>query len=347
MKHNISSISKVLLLGLLPLVTKAQDIHFSQFYETSILRNPSLTGIFASDYKLTATYRNQWSSISKPFQTAVVSGEFRKPMGNMGDFLSIGLLGYYDRAGSIDLQTISVYPAVNYNKILNEEHSTYLSVGFTGGYIQRSFNPDKATFNNQYIGDQYSASNPSGETLPNPKLNYWDMGAGVTYSGNTGMNNSTSYTIGAAGYHFTKPKTSFYNNAGISLDMRLNVNGSVTKQLNEIFSVQCHANYVNQGSYNELLAGGLVGWNKKDEGYTSGPILFAIYGGVFMRLNDALIPVVKVRYRDYNFAFSYDGNLSKLHIASNVRGGYELTISKMGLFSDPGEGKARTICPDH
>ena len=36
------------ILLLLPLALKmeAQDIHFSQFYENSIMRNPALTGIF-------------------------------------------------------------------------------------------------------------------------------------------------------------------------------------------------------------------------------------------------------------------------------------------------------------
>src|SRR5688572_23512921 len=117
----------------------AQDIHFSQFYETSILRNPSLIGIFPKDYKISALYRNQWSSISKPFQTALVSAEARVGINqDVSDFISFGVLGYYDKAGSIDMQTATLYPAVNYNKVLKEETNTFLSVGFTGGYVQRS-----------------------------------------------------------------------------------------------------------------------------------------------------------------------------------------------------------------
>ena len=93
---------------------QGQDIHFSQFYETSILRNPALTGIFTGDYKVGVVYRNQWSSISKPFQTAVVNAETRIPVrGEANDFVSVGLLAYYDKAGSVSLQTTSLIPPLH------------------------------------------------------------------------------------------------------------------------------------------------------------------------------------------------------------------------------------------
>jgi type IX secretion system PorP/SprF family membrane protein len=323
----------------------AQDIHFSQFYETSILRNPSLIGIFPKDYKVSALYRNQWSSISKPYQTGLVTAEMRIPMSlEVNDFLSFGVLGYYDKAGSIDLQTVSVYPAINYNKVLREESNTFLSVGFTGGYIQRSFDPGKATFNNQYVNNEFNAGNPTGEQLPDPTFSYWDLGTGVTYSSSAGVNNSLNYTIGVAGYHLTTPQNSFYKNTNIRLDTRWNVNAGLTKQLDEIYSFQLHANYTLQGNYNEIIGGGLFGWNKKDEG--TGAINFAIYGGVFYRVKDAFIPTLKLRYRDMNFAFSYDANTSKLKAATNLRGGFEICVTKIGWTIDPQSEKARTICPE-
>jgi len=324
---------------------QAQDIHFSQFYETSILRNPSLVGIIPKDYKFTVLYRNQWSSISKPFETALISGEVRIPVSSeVNDFLSIGLLGYYDKAGSIDMKTTTVYPAISYNKTLSEEHNTYLSAGFTGGYIQRSFDPTKATFNNQFLGGSYDPANPTGENMPNPKFNYFDLGAGLTYTSSAGQDNSTNYSLGVAGYHFTTPRNSFYKNAGIKLDMKWNVNADLTKILNEIWSFQLHANYMRQGDYNETIAGGLIGWNKKEEGTNN--IQLALYAGIYYRVQDAFVPVVKLRYRDYNFGFSYDMNTSSLKAASNLRGGYELMITKIGFISDPNAEKSRTICPE-
>src|SRR5438445_800840 len=127
-----------LLMFICPAVTFGQaDIHFSQFYETSILRNPALTGVFADDYKLGAYYRNQWSSISNPYSTFLVSAETHFQVNQTSeDFVSIGLLSYSDKAGSIDQKITTFYPAINYNKSINSDHNTFLSFGFTGGYMQ-------------------------------------------------------------------------------------------------------------------------------------------------------------------------------------------------------------------
>ncbi len=325
----------------------AQDIHFSQFYETSVLRNPSLTGIFTGDYKVGVIYRSQWNSISKPFQTALVNAETRIAIGgsDVPDYLSIGLLSYYDKAGSIDMKTMTFYPAINYNKSLEDAHNSYLSVGFTGGYVQRSFDPSKATFNNQYQNNSFSPDNPTGEQLPTPKFNYWDLGAGLTYSGNAGTEDKPStFFIGLGGYHLTLPKNSFYGNTGIRLGMRWNVNAGFSTQLNEHYSLLVHANYMKQGNYNEVIVGPLIGWNKKD--FTSGGVMFVLYAGVFYRLNDAIIPTIKLRYKDVAFICSYDSNISTLKAATNLRGGYEISIIKTGLLNGPEHEKSRTLCPE-
>lgn len=345
-KRKLVLASAILMSGMCSLNTSAQDIHFSQFYETSILRNPSLTGVFSGDYKISALYRNQWSSISRPFQTALGNVETRFPIGggDVTDFLSVGVLAYYDKAGSIDMKTVSFYPAVNYSKSLDGEHS-YLSAGFTGGFVQRSFDASKATFNNQYQNNMYSPDNPTGEQLPNPKFSYWDLGAGVTYNSTTGAEDKpTSYFIGLAGYHLTLPKNSFYGNTGIKLGMKFNVNAGVSSQLNEHYSFQLHGNYMRQGNYNEIILGGLIGWNRQS-GNSDG-VLFVLYGGVFYRVGDALIPTLKLRYKDLSVICSYDANVSSLKAASKLRGGYEIGIIKTGMLNGPDHEKSRTLCPD-
>src|ERR1017187_6841431 len=77
-----------------PVHTFAQaDIHFSQFYETSILRNPALTGVFEDDYKFGVYYRNQWSSITNPYNTTLFSAETHFAVSERSDdFVSFGLL---------------------------------------------------------------------------------------------------------------------------------------------------------------------------------------------------------------------------------------------------------------
>src|SRR5690606_37824999 len=132
----------------------------------TILRNPALTGIFSGDYKAGVNYRNQWSNISVPFQTVLASVESRISVNEeVGDMLSFGVTATYDKAGSISFNSMQIYPALNFNKALEDKHQSYLSAGFTAGYIQRSVDPSKMTFSSQYVGGSYSASNSSGENI--------------------------------------------------------------------------------------------------------------------------------------------------------------------------------------
>jgi hypothetical protein len=59
---------------LLPFITKAQDIHFSQFNETPVLINPAMS-CTAFDTRIIANYKNQWASVTSPYQTYGISIE--------------------------------------------------------------------------------------------------------------------------------------------------------------------------------------------------------------------------------------------------------------------------------
>jgi len=334
--------SLLLSLGLVPAM--AQDVHFSQFYESTILRNPAITGIFADDYKLSVQYRNQWSSISKPFVTGQLSFEAKIPVNSeSNDFFSAGVLAYYDKAGSIEMKSLAVYPSISFNKSLGDQNNSLLSVGFTGGYLQRSFDPSKVTVDNQYQNGAFNPDASTGENFSKNKLTYWDAGAGVAFSSGAGEYSQTSYFVGVSGYHFSRPKTSFYSDELVRLEMKWNATAGLTYRMNENWGLMLQGNYTTQGKYSELIAGGLLNWKKPSE-RQSDP-LFVFYAGAFYRMNDAIIPVVKMDYMRYSFAFSYDLNVSKLRAASNMRGGYELSVVRTGLFKDPKWERSRTVCP--
>jgi type IX secretion system PorP/SprF family membrane protein len=328
---------------LLPLLSYAQaDIHFSQFYETSILRNPALTGVFSDDYKVGVYYRNQWSSITTPYSTGLISAESHLPISQTSeDFVSFGILGYEDKAGSIDQTIVGFYPAINYNKSIDPNHNTFLSAGFTGGYIQYSFNPSLATFNNQYVNGSFSPNNPTMENLPNPSLSMWDLGAGLNFNTSSGVNNNVTYIIGFSGYHFTEPKFSYYQSDDVKEYIRLNGNGAIGFSLNDIVSMQFQANYATEGTYREIIFGGMVNWTGAALGEKT---IFVLSGGLYYRYQDAIIPVVKVTYKSMAIGVSYDVNVSTLRTASDLAGGYEMTLFITGNYSDKGITK-RTVCP--
>src|SRR6476469_245143 len=60
---------------------KSQDIHFSQFFEAPLLRNPSLAGIFTGDIRVQAVYRDQWSSFTNAYKSGSFNVEYKMPVG--------------------------------------------------------------------------------------------------------------------------------------------------------------------------------------------------------------------------------------------------------------------------
>lgn len=329
---------------LLPKLAIAQaDIHFSQFYETSILRNPGLTGVFTDDYKVGTYYREQWSSISHPYTTGSLYGEARFSVGKVSDdYVSIGLLGYNDRAGSLSQTITGVYPALNYSKSMNPDKNAYLSLGVTAGMLQYSFDFTKATVDDQYVFGMYSPTNPTNENITSTKMSIWDLGVGLNYNSSAGEYENVTYMIGISAYHLTRPKFTYMEIEGQTQNMRMNVNAAAAFNVKENVAVQLHANFAAQGGFFEQVTGALATWAEKGGGANPE---YALTLGVLYRYKDALIPVAKLKYRRVSIGYSYDVNMSKLKPASRMMGGSELTIAFTGNFRDKSGILRKTVCP--
>src|SRR5271170_479831 len=100
------------LLGLLSAmpVIFAQDLHFSQFFEAPLLRNPALAGIFTGDYRIQGVYRDQWNSFTNAYKTGSFNGEYKLPIGRTDDYLTLGLEILYDEAGDAGLTSTQILP---------------------------------------------------------------------------------------------------------------------------------------------------------------------------------------------------------------------------------------------
>ena len=57
-------------------IVKAQDIHFSQIFETPLLRNPALEGLFSGDIRVQTVYRSQWNSVTNAYSTSSANVEY-------------------------------------------------------------------------------------------------------------------------------------------------------------------------------------------------------------------------------------------------------------------------------
>jgi type IX secretion system PorP/SprF family membrane protein len=176
--------------------TIAQDIHFSQFFETPLLRNPGLAGIFTGDYRLQMVYRDQWRSVTDAYKTGSLNGEYKLPIGKADDFITLGGQILFDRAGSAALTQVSLLPAINYHKSLSENKNRYLSLGFMGGVINRNFDRSKITTDNTYNNGQ------DGETIVIPNYTYLDGSVGLSFNSNLSADPADNFYLGIAYHHF-------------------------------------------------------------------------------------------------------------------------------------------------
>jgi len=307
-----------------------QEIHFSQFYENSIIRNPALTGIFSGDYKAGVNYKTQWNTISVPYKTGLATVESRLRVNEVNDYFSYGISVVYDQAGSTAFNSLYVYPAVNYNKCLNDVHNSYLSFGAAAGYVQRSVNAAKMTFGDQYQDGAFDPV-PSAESIPVTKAGYLDAGAGISFNSSLGSRDNITYYMGASVYHLNKPKVSFASeDAYLRIPLKYTGSMGVNWMIDDHAMLSIHGNYVQQGINREVVTGFLTCWRTLD--VSGSRKVLAMYGGVFYRFGDAWIPTFKLDYKSYSFALSYDINSSKLVKASAGRGGFEMSLFTKGFW---------------
>jgi type IX secretion system PorP/SprF family membrane protein len=328
---------KIIICLLLPCVlwleSNSQDIHFSQFFEAPLWRNPSLSGIFTGDIRVQGVYRDQWNSVTNAYRTGSLNAEYKMPIGKGDDFITTGIEILYDKAGTIGWMSTHILPALNYHKALSSDKNQYLSMGFMGGFVQRRFDRSKMTTNTQYNGGG------DGETLTNTQYTYLDGSVGMSYNSNLSSNPENNYFLGAAYHHFNRPNNSFYRNANIELFPKWVLSAGLKFGLTDYSYLTIQADHSKQGEFKETVAGALFGLKLGED--PDAPA-YTIHAGGFLRWNDALIPVIKLDYTPFSVAVSYDVNISKLKPSSYGRGGFELSVSYIGFVS---RSRDAWLCP--
>src|SRR5437868_13066840 len=248
--------SKSYLLAILmstQLICKGQDIHFSQFFETPLVRNPALAGIFTGSYRVQMVYRDQWRSITDGYRTGSLNGEYKFPIGKADDFLTFGGQFLFDRAGTAALTQISGLPVLNYHKSLSAEHNRYLSLGFMGGIVNRNFDRSKITTDGTYNGGG------DGETIVEPNYTYLDGSVGMSYNSNLTRDPRDNLYVGVAYHHFTKPRNSFFLDPNVRLNPKWVASAGFRFGISDASYITIQADESLQEKYQETLAGAMYG----------------------------------------------------------------------------------------
>lgn len=324
--------------------SKAQDLHFSQFFNSPLTTNPANTGFIPdANYRIGVNYRDQWSSVPVPYKTYSVFGDAQllRDKWYYG-WLGVGGVLLGDNAGNGILNSTKVYGSIAYHQLLG--NNSLLTLGFAGGVAMKNINVSKLTFPDQF-NDAYGkwffdTQLPSGENFTASSVHYFDLDVGMNYA--YFPTDNIYLNAGFSAQHLNTPKESFLENGTSEIPRRYTgfLNGVIRVSHNVIINPNAYYSY--QVGASEAVLGGWAAYNLSGEGGE-----LQLLAGLYYRLNDALIPLIGYQIRQWQLMFTYDVTVSSFSTADQSRGAYEISLVYLGLYPKAGKHyKKRTyLCP--
>lgn len=319
----------------------AQDLHFSQFFNNPLLANPANTGFIPdADYRLGASYRNQYSNIlSNPYNTFSIYGDAQILRDRITNgWVGVGGVILRDAAGAGQLTSTKAYASIAYHQMLGL--SSLVSAGFNVGWANKRLDPTKLTFPDQFDGKFFESQLPTSVQLQTSNINYFDMQAGMNYAYFPTAN--SFFNAGYSIQHVNHPQESFFADDGsgvnrIAIRHIAFLNGIFRVADNVIVNPNVY--YTRQASASELMAGLNAAFNLSEHGEKQ------FIAGVYYRYQDAFIPMAGIEINHIRFMFSYDATTSSLRNFNHSVGAFEFNITKKGFYSQFFGDKKQTLCP--
>ncbi|HJY23644.1 MAG TPA: PorP/SprF family type IX secretion system membrane protein, partial [Hanamia sp.] len=290
---------------------KAQDPHFSQFFSSPLTLNPALTGRFDGTLRVAGNYRNQWPAFNNVYTTSTVSVDFGILKNKLPDYdtWGVGILALKDQAGGNILTNTYLGLSTSYHKALDEDGFQQIGIGFQGTYGQKRLDNSKLFFEDQLTPFGFTGVTSDIFTSDNLNINYLDVNAGLIYTAST--NDQNNFYIGASMYHINRPKESFKGgNWNISPRTTLNAGGYFP--VSDILTLHTSGIYQVQNKATETVVGGALAAALDAESENPSNI----YGGLWYRFNDAIIPYLGLEFAGFRIGATYDINVSSLKAGS-------------------------------
>ena len=318
----------------------AQDLHFSQFFNSPLTTNPANTGFIPdADYRIGAHYRNQYTNlISAPYKTFSIFGDaqvFRNKLEN--GWLGLGGVILRDQAGSGSLTSTKAYASIAYHQMLG--YSSLLTAGFNVGWANKRIDQTKLTFPDQFDGNFFDASHPTEVVLVNNNVSYFDMQAGMNYAyfPTEDIYLNAGYSI----HHVNRPKETFFADGGDSSRVPMRHIGFLNAilKINDNLIINPNAYYTIQAKASEMVIGLNAAYNLAEGGSKQ------LIGGLYYRYGDAVIPMIGFELNNVRFTFSYDVTTSSLHKFNNYQGATEFNVINKGFYNQYNGDKRQSLCP--
>lgn len=302
----------------------AQDPHYTQAHRIPSWYNPAAAGHGVEHIRLTMLYRNQWSSVMSPFKTQGLF--FDKQVGKVG--LGANLVN--NSSGDAGIRQLFLNGQISYRFAFGKNT---IASGLQVGFIQKSFDPSKMTFDDQYTPDQgANPTTPTSETFSYTKLTRPDFGGGLLWTfGHPGKEKFYPYA-GVSLQHINQPKESFIEENNF-IPRKLTANAGLGIVLSEAITITPMLLFAQQQFSKELLGGVVV--KLPLDGRDN------VEGGLMFRNKDAAALYAGYQWNNFMLGMSYDVNLSGV---TGGPGAFELTLTyipKAKVKKEPAKKKEK------
>ena len=288
---------------------QAQDIHFTQIDVNPILFNPAYSGFFDGKGRFGLIYRNQWASVSKAFQTTAATAEIalmRRRYSNDG--LSLGLILFSDRAGTLNYGSTAGNIVVSYFKALDKSNDNFISLAAEVGLGQAGFNASEIL-----LGDPTDNFNRQS-------ANYFTIGAGAAWFYQP--DDSFYLKLGLCGRNLNRPDISYLEGDSTFIERKYSFYTRCEYRAWSNVSVLPLFAMSLQKKYSEAIVGCDVKWYLAES--SSRQISFS--WGLIYRWRDAALVQMTAEYNALLLSLAYDANISKLTPASKSIGAFEVAV---------------------
>ncbi len=320
-KHK--TITIVVVLCCISSIIMGQDIHLSQFWLSPVSINPATAGFFNGTARIGTYYRNQWSAISKPYQTVGIFADMPlKKRYRQQDIFSMGVNIDYDQAGDSKYASAQGMLSFAYAHALNTRNNHFLMGGLTIGAVQRSWDYSRLKFDEQYADGMYNPDIPLSEVFTQNSFWFMDCGAGLAWYYQPCMEHSMQ--AGVSVYHLNRAHISLYKDDNIRLPIKTLLYYTGTFGVHTSIALEPSIYYAIQAKYQELQIGMNVAYLFH---FDSRWYINRFNIGIYYRWNDAVYISTGGEWRRIRLGISYDFNVSKLTQASHARGGVEINLS--------------------
>lgn len=293
------------------------DPHFTQYYVHPAWLNPALTGMFDGEYRASAIYRNQWSSISSPFSTIGAAVEVPTEKN-----INVGVSLINQRAGDGGYTYTTAYGNVSYTGLrFGRGDFQRIAIGLQAGMIQRKFNPSKLIFDDQW-NPVTGGLKPTQEIITNPSATAFDAGAGLLYH-DAAPGKKANVFAGFSASHINQPENRFGAVTNEKMSVRYTVHGGVRLAMSENLSLTPHVLYLRQNNAEEKMAGAYAQLRATA---TTDLLLGANY-----RLKDAFAIQAGFNYNNLVLSASYDINTSDLGRMTRGANSFEIALTFTGI----------------